>query len=249
MQEGESSIRVVQGDIIDVHAHILPGVDDGSRDMEESLRLLDMAYGQGVRAVIATPHYSRNGENRGYEELAARLEEQFREDHPGFRIFVGQETYYHEELPERLRRRQGLPMAGSRYVLVEYDVAVPFSVLCRGQRRLLDAGYIPILAHLERYPCLYEKGKTEELIHCGSKMQMNYESLVGGLFDRQTRWCRRQILEGHIHMLGSDMHRLDFRPPAITEAMAWLSRHIDAGTLDLLIRKNPERIIKNEMIV
>ncbi len=248
MQGEKTCVSMVRGDIIDVHAHILPGVDDGSRDMEESLRLLDMAYREGVRAVIATPHYSRRGRNQGYEEIAAELEERFCREHPDFRIWVGQETYYHEELAQRLRQGLGHTMAGSRYVLVEYDTGVSFQTLCRGQRQLMDAGYIPVLAHLERYGCLYEKGRVEELIRQGSKMQMNYESLTGGFFDRQLRWCRRQVLEGHIHLLGSDMHRLDFRPPEITGALLWLEKHTEAGARDLLVRKNAERIIRDEMI-
>ncbi|MCC8125928.1 MAG: protein tyrosine phosphatase [Clostridiales bacterium] len=248
MQEQSTCVSTARGDIIDVHAHVLPGVDDGARDREESIRLLEMAYSQGVRAVIATPHYSRRGRNQGYEEIAVGLEECFRQKHPDFRIWVGQETYYHEELAERLRQGLGHTMAGSRYVLVEYDTGVSFQTLCRGLRQLTDAGYIPILAHLERYSCLYEKGRVEELISHGSKMQMNYESLTGHFYDRQTRWCRKQVLEGHIHLLGSDMHRLDFRPPEITEALAWLKKHTDAAVWDLLVRKNAERIIRDEMI-
>ncbi len=232
--------------IIDIHAHVLPGVDDGSRTMEESVELLHMAYDQGVRSVIATPHYSRRGRNEGYEPLAEELQALMREDYPDFNVYVGQETHYHEDLAQRLKDGKGRTMAGSRYVLVEFDTSSPYMTLQRGMRQVADMGYIPIIAHIERIACLREKGRVNELISCGCKMQMNYESLDGRFFDSEVRWCREQVKEGRIHFLGSDMHRLDFRPPNITGAINWLQKTLDDSEFDRLTRRNPLRIIRHE---
>ena len=77
---------------------------------------------------------------------------------------------------------------------------------------------------------------------------MNYGSLKGHLFNQDVRWCRRQVSLGRVQLLGTDMHRTDFRPPEITEPMKWLENHIEERLLDAMTRKNPLHIINNEKI-
>lgn len=237
----------IQHGIIDVHAHIIPGVDDGSRIMRESVRLLKRAAEQGVVGVIATPHYSRRHVLRNLKERAASVQEAIREYYPGFFVYPGQETFYHAELPDRLRAGEAYTMAGSRYVLVEFAPAVPYQELYQGIRNLLSSGYLPILAHMERYACLRTAG-TEELLSSGCKLQMNYESLQGSILSAETRWCRKQIKQGIIHLLGTDMHRMNYRPPKITESMKWLQNHVDPDYLDRMTRRNALHIINQENI-
>lgn len=234
--------------MVDVHTHVLPGVDDGSRDMEESCALLRKAAKQGVTAVIATPHYSRKRGTEGYRELTEELQTKIQEEFPDFSVYLGQETYYHEELPEALRDGQALTMAGSRYVLVEFDPLVPYQTLFRGLRRLLSSGYIPILAHFERYACLRQEKNLEDLEGCGCKLQMNYESLQGSLFSKDLRWCRKQVQQGRVHLLGTDMHRLDYRPPEMDAAMRWLQGHVDGRVINQMVYENPRCIIKNKQM-
>ena len=231
--------------MIDVHAHVLPGIDDGARDMQESLRLLHMLADLGFCGVIATPHYSRREENAGIEieALTKELQQKISEECPGFSVYPGQETFYHDELAGRLKQGKALTMAGSRYVLVEFDVSVSYGMLYHGIRKLSAAGYIPVLAHIERYACLRRDGKVRELAESGCLLQMNYESLQGHWYDKETRWCRRQILEKHIDLLGTDMHRIDYRPPEIEKALHWLRQHISEEYLHKLTCGNPMKMI------
>lgn len=230
---------------IDVHTHILPGVDDGARDMDEACELLKAAAEQGVTAVIATPHYHRSQSPEGLSTLKEALEVHVREGLPFFDIYLGQETYYHEGLVEHLKQGKALTMAGSRYVLVEFDPGVPYTTLFRGIRQLLLAGYTPILAHMERYACLRNEAHLVDLMGSGCKFQMNYESLDGPFFQKEVRWCRKQVLEGRIHLLGSDMHRTDFRPPKLTGALRWLEKYVDVHELDRLTHENARKMIDN----
>lgn len=234
--------------IIDIHAHILPKVDDGARSLKEACRMLQMAVSQGVTAVIATPHYSRRRELQHLEELVCSVQQEMRKEHPDFTVYPGQETYYHEELPARLLEGKASTMAGSRYVLVEFDPGDSYERIFRGIRALLTAGYFPILAHIERYECLRKEERLQELGSGGCIFQMNYGSLKGRLFDSDVRWCRRQVSLGRVQLLGTDMHRTDFRPPEIAEPMRWLENHIKEELLDAMTRKNPLCIINNEKI-
>lgn len=234
--------------IIDIHAHILPGVDDGARTMAESWRMLSLAASQGIRAVIATPHYSRKTkpEEYGYSRLAEELQEKIRRDIPDFSIYLGQETYYHEELAEQLQEGNALTMAGSHYVLVEFDTEVSYEYLYRGVRRLMSAGYWPILAHMERYGCLRREQDLEELAGSGCYLQMNYHGLAGGFLNRETRWRRRQVLLNRIHFLGTDMHQMHFRPPELQGALKWMEKQVSHAQLLAMTWENPLHIIKDE---
>lgn len=235
--------------MIDVHAHILPGIDDGSRSMEESVEMLHMLAEQGFTAVIATPHSSRRKQTDGLAELVRLVEEKVREAHPGFSVFLGQEHWYDQELSGRLRSGAACTMAGSSYVLIEFAPSAAYSAIFQGVRRLTGAGYIPVLAHVERYGCLEKEERIRELESCGCAIQMNYSSLKGHWYQAETRRCRRLVENGRIHLLGTDMHRMDFRPPETMEPMRWLRDHIAREYLELLTTVNPMRIIRQESIL
>ena len=240
-------------DVIDIHSHVLPGVDDGARNMAESLQLLKEAYRQGVKTVVATPHYSRRTQDASKQfvqrsicvELAGIAREQI---DPEFEVFFGQELFYHEELVERLRQGFGWTMADSSYVLVEFGYGSPYEMIRRGLRSLSDAGYMPILAHIERYPSLRQDSCLSELRHFGICLQMNYESLRGSILNKDVRWCRKMVKEGMIDILATDMHRIDTRPPVIEDTVQWLLNHLSTEKLRLMCYENPQKIIRNRSI-
>lgn len=233
---------------IDIHAHVLPGVDDGARTMEEACELLKKSFEQGARAVIATPHYSRRRGADGLYELAEALQNNIREILPEFHIYLGQELYYHEALVEHLKAGTALTLAGSRYALVEFEPMTPYETVFRGIRKLCQAGYIPVLAHMERYICLRTERNLVDLEGSGCIFQMNYESLDGNLFRKDVRWCRKQVMLGRIQLLGTDMHRLDFRPPETSRARKWLTSHVSSEMLERMMYCNPIHIINDEKI-
>lgn len=232
--------------LIDVHAHVLPGVDDGARDLGETCSLLRFAISQGFERVIATPHYSRRREIPGLRELTEQVQQKLREEYPEFTLYPGQETYYHEELPERLMAGKAYTLAGSRYVLVEFDPMVPYESLFRGIRALSFAGYRPVLAHMERYGCLRREEHLQEIEDIRCVFQMNYQSLEGSWLNPDVRWCRRQVQKGRIRLLATDMHRTDYRPPEISGAVRWLEKNVEKRLTEAMTYDNPLHIIKDE---
>ncbi len=234
--------------LIDVHSHILPGIDDGSEDLEESKSMLELAYNQGIRTIIATPHYRRGQNIDELKRLTGLLRQEAKKLDPEFGIFLGQELMDSEDTLEELLQGKALTMAESRYVLIEFYPGVSYNRLCQRLRQLQMAGFIPIVAHAERYACLRESGqeRLEELIEAGNRIQMNYRSLSGSLLDKRTRWCRRQVQKGNVHLLGTDMHNTGSRAPETEESIKWMEKHCTRRQLYRLIRKNAESILEKK---
>lgn len=204
--------------VIDIHAHILPGIDDGSRDRDRNRRLLEESYRQGTRYTIATSHYSRRGLPSSIHGLSERLEEEARKTAPDFQIGLGQKTCYHEGLIENLKNGGVLTLDGSQYVLVEFEPQVPYMKTYQAVRKLTMVGYIPIIAHVGRYACLREDSNMSELVQCDYRLQMNFNSLKGNsTLDKEVRWCRKQVMRNRVYCLGTGIHRMDCREPDIEE--------------------------------
>lgn len=210
--------------MIDIHAHILPGVDDGSKNPSETEKLLKLSWKQGVTEIIATPHFSHHTDFAELRERYEQTKEAAQRIDPRFKIYLGQEILYLEGMTDWLDQGKALTLADSRYVLVEFRPGDNFIKLSRAVRELVSAGYLPIVAHIERYDCLREKGRTAELIGLGAYLQMNAGSVLGGIFDKDARWCREEITNGRIHFIGTDMHNTGERPPRMLDAWKKLGK-------------------------
>lgn len=238
---------------VDIHAHILPGVDDGASDWEETNEMLRRAYEQGITHIIATPHYVSGQDTHSLREMVKKLRETAFSISENMMVDLGQEVQYFEELPSFLEQGKVLTLSGSRYVLVEFLPGDGYMRLFRAVRSLVQSSYLPVIAHAERYNCLKENGRTMELVRCGAYLQMNAGSLGGGLFDRRAVWCRKEILRGNIHFIATDMHGVVIRPPELGEAVRWMARQNrngqDAGWMaKRLLRQNQEHILRDTVL-
>lgn len=247
--------------IIDIHAHILPGVDDGARDMAETRRLLESAYAQGVRHVIATPHYAVwNGTGEDEKQsvpavLAAvdAVQEEALQIAGDLNIYPGQEILYYYELAEHLDAGKVLTLAGTKYVLIEFTPGEKLRKMELAVRKLVLHGYAPVIAHVERYTALRKRDAAETLIGAGALLQMNFSSLLHGSFMSRKPfiwrrmpeifWCRQMVREGKIHLLGTDMHRSDYRPPRLKAAVEWLQKELGDAAYRRLLRENPRKLL------
>lgn len=237
--------------MIDIHAHILPGADDGAKNIEETKILLRKAYSQGIRGVIATPHYFCGKKGRSREELLKSVEEvQALASGIGsdFYIYPGNEIYYTVSAVERLLEGSALTLAGSRYVLVEFSLEESFKDIYEGIRRLTQARYYPIIAHVERYPCLKISGAADELIRAGAYLQMNYSALSDTRNLLEQGRCRKLVWDRKIHFLGTDMHRPSYRMPEIEKALAWLRKRVGCEYLEQITDRNAGLVISGKRL-
>lgn len=234
--------------MVDIHCHILPGIDDGPQSMEESMHLVRMAVDQGFKGFIATSHASVHFPKSTPDtvrDLCRQVEEEARKEIDGqICIYPGQEIMYTADLLKQLDTGAYLTLADSSWILLEFLPSTPWSVMSGAIRNLSMTPYRPVIAHVERYRALMQdESRMEELMENGARLQMNYRSLDGGWFDKNTSRCRRLVKAGYIQYLGTDMHNTENRPPDTEGAMRWMQKHLGKEEITGLCGKNADGIL------
>ena len=210
--------------MIDWHSHILPGMDDGSRSIEESLAMLDALREQGVDHVIATPHFYANDEAvDAFLERRAQSQELLREAccEKSLRILCGAEVRYYPGIA-RMKELERLRIQSTKLLLLEMPMAKWTEYTVRELIELAGSGEVTVvMAHMERYMPLQNRGVWEKLCDHGLLIQVN-ASFFGGLGNRHKAW--KLLDAGRIHMIGSDCHNMTTRPPRIGDAYERIRR-------------------------
>lgn len=208
--------------MIDFHSHVLPGIDDGSKSVEESLRMLAASAGQGVAYMAATPHFYPSETNPEQflarrNRAADRLREAWRPGFPG--LLLGAEVYYCEGI-SRAAGVEALRIEGTSLLLLEMPFQ-PWSDRMAAEIIALHnrPGFTVMLAHVERYLRLQKRTVWDQLLDAGILMQSNASFFLGW----STKHKAVHMLDaGRIHLLGSDCHNMSERPPRVGEALAVL---------------------------
>jgi len=237
---------------IDIHSHILPGVDDGSKSMDETLRMLTIAYAEGIQIMIATPHYAVNKTNIEPEklrELAKEVNVAAQELGLNLQIILGNELFYSVDLVNALSSGEALTIDGTRYILLEFHPGSSIREITSGLKHCIHAGYIPILAHTERYQCLRKKVEVVgDLIKIGVYIQINTSALNGMRIDSISNFSRKLMKKGWVHFLGTDSHDLYDRPPQMLSTVNYLTKRYGEATIRKILWDNPLTVIENRFI-
>ncbi len=237
---------------IDIHCHCLPGVDDGPERMEESLRMLVTAYRDGIRSIVATPHYYPGQNNASPEQIREKLWQLKTEAAavcPKLSLYLGNELYYNSGLPELLAGKEAFTMADSSYVLMEFAPEVDYTELRNGLYSMQTQGFWPILAHVERYQQLLEDmERARELIEMGVYLQANASSILGRHGRREKRFLRRLLEEERLHFVATDAHDLSGRPPVLSKCAVYLEKKYGERLTERLLHENPRKMMNNELL-
>ena len=231
-------------ELVDVHSHILPGVDDGAKDVEESLKLLEMLKNQGVTTVIATPHFlgARDSIEDFRDRVAIAKKELFaakeKKNLPD--IIIGSEVLYFPGMG-MLEGIKNLTINGSKYMLLEFDFINFDNRVINDLKRIREMhGIIPIIAHIERYKKFRNYKKLLKLVESGICLaQINASSVVDNVF---TKNAHKLIKNGIAHYIGSDTHSVDFRPPLIDKAYKILNEEFGMANY---FKKNADDLLEN----
>lgn len=239
--------------MVDIHSHILNGVDDGSKTIEESIQILKEAVNAGVTDIIVTPHYVPEGnyinnvkENRAYlEELIKETIKQKID----IRLYQGNEVYVTRNIEELIFSEEIATLNRSRYVLFELPMAQNIPYLNDVIYSLLGENLIPIIAHPERYT-FYQKDQSQmvELIEKGVLFQANLGSIIG-LYGKDAKKALIQMLKtDKIHFLASDVHRFGTIYPKMNEIIEELKKYISKEKIEELTQIHANLVLQNEDI-
>ena len=234
--------------MIDIHHHCLPGVDDGPGEWEEAVEMCRMAADEGIEAIIATPHVLRGRwptpERADLESRIATLREKTN-DTP--RLVLGSEYFFGHDMAEVLQAGAPIvPLADSRYVLVELAAnSVPPLIEQPFYRIQLD-GWVPIIAHPERNLILQSHPElVAEWIEHGARMQITTGSLTGDFGPEARRASHAWVRSGLVHFVATDAHNTTRRPPRIAAALATLRELVGDDAVEGLTVKNPRAVTEN----
>ena len=239
--------------MIDLHTHILPGVDDGSASLEESLEMCRIASAGGTRGIVATSHGNLGSSSLTVEQYknAYRLlkQELIREEIP-IRLYSGMEIFMTGEAAAGLDAGELLTLNQTRYVLIEFYFQEEPWMAEEYLHMLEDVDYIPVIAHVERY---YFIQRNPEIIYDwvqrGYVIQTNKGSLLGA-FGKKERDTAISLLEHNlVHVIASDAHGTKRRTPDMTNIRRFLGETVGNKYKNLVLNENPVRILSGEEIL
>ena len=232
--------------MIDIHNHSLYGVDDGAKTIEESVELLKEAAESGVKAIILTPHYrygmfpySVRKVEENYQTLKKYAEEF------GVKIYPGCEYHVDTNMIENLEEKRTLSLAMKDYVLTEYSFETDKGYIRSMSRELLAHGYIPVVAHAERYECFQKQPEfAGELQELGVMIQVNADSALGLCGRHMKKVCNKMLKNEWIDVIASDCHDKDNRANHMAKCRDYIEKKFGIEEAEKLFYINPGKVLK-----
>ena len=236
--------------MIDLHCHILPGIDDGASDLGVSLDMAKAAVAQDIAIVACTPHilpglYHNSGP--AIRQATLRLQEVLDTEGIPLRLVAGADVHMTPDFVAGLRSGHLLSIADSRYVLVEPPHHSAPPQLEGFFFNLVASGYVPILTHPERLswvPARYEAIKR--LILAGVWMQITAGSFAGAFGRNALYWAERMLDEGCVHLIATDAHDAERRPPDLAAARELVAKRVGAEEAQRLVLARPMGVLKDQ---
>jgi protein-tyrosine phosphatase len=233
--------------LIDIHSHVLFGVDDGARTIEDSLAMVRMAAEHGTTDIVATPHASpayKFDPERNLDRLA-----QIEEQACGvLRLHTGCDFHLSfDNIQDAIEHPTKYTIDHKNYLMVEFSDMLVFHNTAEIFGRLQDAGMIPVITHPERNPLLRQRlDAMAQWIAAGARVQVTAQSLTGR-FGKRAEACSRELLNrGMVHVIASDGHDVVHRQPCMDEAFTWLKANYSEATAQLLCIANPAAALASE---
>ena len=235
-------------DLVNIHCHALWGVDDGAKDRDESCAMLSAMYTSGVRAVCLTPHFDPAGGiatdadeiRRRFDELCSGVAHVL----PDMKLYLGEEIFSHVDAVNNLTDGVCLTLNGSRAVLLEFGPFEDASEIISGASKLLTSGYIPVIAHIERYRSLVKSRREILRLHeAGALIQINASTVLGKRGFLMRHFADRLISDGIADVIADDSHNMDDRAPCLAEAAQYVSRKFGNDVCERMFLRTPFEIL------
>lgn len=243
--------------MIDIHSHIVFDVDDGPQSRGESKVLLEEAYAQGVRTIVSTSHRRKGMFETPEDKIAANFREVkqlAQEIASDLTILYGAEIYFSGDALEKLEKGLIPRLNGTRYALIEFSMNTPYRDIHSALSKILLLGITPVIAHIERYHALEnDEKRVKELINMGCYTQINSSSVMkpkffGDAYKFMKKRAAYFLEKNLVHVVASDMHNLDNRPPFMKEAYDLITKKYGRDRARELFETNPAKILRDQII-
>ena len=232
---------------VDIHTHILPGVDDGARDVSQALSLMKCAAGQGTGALILTPHYRgryRDNVRQKLTQVFKELRQAAAAECPGLELYLGCEIGYEIDVSEKVSNGMVLSLNDTQYVLLEFQDDSFRSRILDGVLEVVNFGYVPIIAHAERYEAFRKFPQlAEELTDLGALIQINADSVMGKSGFGIKRYCHRLLKAHRVHFVATDAHDQKLRQPELRSCYQKVRKKYGQAYADALFIRNGRDVL------
>lgn len=241
--------------MIDMHTHILPGVDDGAENMEMAIDMIRHSVEYGTEEILLTPHGNIMGEyeNNGIRKLKeqySQLQQVLKKEKIDVKLHLGMEVFGTYDIDEKIRKSEVLPIENSQYMLVEFsfeeDVEYMFMIL----QKIRGQGLKPIIAHPERYS---EIKRNPAIVYEWNRMnygiQINKDSLSGKFGKREERVAFMLLDSNLVQIIASDCHDCYNRKSGLRNIYEYIKENYSEGYAELLMKINPSRVLKDEKLL
>jgi protein-tyrosine phosphatase len=236
--------------MIDLHSHILPGIDDGARDLGMSLAMARLAVADGIHTMACTPHIYPGmymNDSAGIEAARAALQAELVREGIALRLVTGADVHLVPGLIDGLRAGRVPTLNGSRYLLLEPSHTSPPPRFEDSVFNLIASGYTPIITHPERLTWVEQHYPVfQRLIQQGAWMQVTAGALTGTFGKRAKYWGERFLGDGHTHLLATDAHSDGRRLPRLSEAVEIAQRLLGPAEASRLVLERPQAVLDNQ---
>jgi len=235
--------------MIDIHSHILPGLDDGAETMDDTVELLQLARDTGTTAIVASPHADTHYrfDPQQVDALLAAAQERV-----GASIRIVRGCDFHlmlDNIQAALAHPTRYTINSGPYLLMELSDLMIFPNTNQIWQELEDAGMRIILTHPERNPLLQDQmERIEEWVAQGRYMQLTAQSLLGHFGPQAQRFAVTMLDKGLAHFVASDGHDLRGRPPRLDRARQWVTEHYGGELAELLFVAHPRAVLEGEPV-
>lgn len=236
----------------DIHTHVLPGVDDGAQDTSEALRMIQMAYQDGTRTMILTPHYRgkfKNNDPQWLREVFDTFYQMVQERYPDMKLYLGNEVYYEQEVPDMLEAGRAMTINNTQYVLLEFKTDTLRSQIVLGVSEMIRYGFVPIIAHAERYNAfIKDKTLADEVLAMGALIQLNADSVMGKHGWKVKHFCETLLKMQNAHFIATDAHDTKNRPPLLRKCWWKVYKKCGLAYASQVFYDNAQAVIENKII-
>ena len=239
--------------MIDIHSHILPGVDDGPQTLEESLRILKKAADEGVKTIVTTPHVLDGPSENYFQRICNTfnvIKHALISNKIPISIVWGAEVFIFHDLPQKIKGNKELTInMGSKYILLElpFHEIPPFTEQTIFE--LLLQGIVPIISHPERYIEIQkDSNKLSNLIKKGVLTQLNAGSLMGRYGKKVQKTANTLLTHNLIHMIGSDAHSIVNGSYSLSQGVTEAAGVIGIEKAKEMVTSIPEKILNGAII-